>query len=112
MNTTDEIPKLINDFIYARDHRLLKNEIGQAVVQLMQHGIVDDLVRSLIQNPVRKHKIAQAFVGPYEQPILTHGDLFLGIDRREQPIRFPSKYLNGWWAWPRTALRGPRRRSR
>ena len=50
MKTTDEIPKLINDFIYARDHRLLKNEVGQAVVQLMQHGIVDDLVRSLMFN--------------------------------------------------------------
>ena len=95
MKTDDAIPQLIQDFIYARDHRLLENEVGQAVVQLMQHGIVDDLVRSLIQNPVRKHKIAQAFVGPYEQPILTHGDLFLGIDQREQPIRFPSKYLNG-----------------
>ena len=95
MMAKDEIPELIKDFIYARDHRLLEGDVGQAVTQLMSCGVNDDLVRSLIQNPVRKHKIAQAYAGPYELPKLSHGDLMLGIDQRGRPIRSPCQYLNG-----------------
>lgn len=95
MKTKDEIPKLIQDVIYGQDHRLLDDDIGRAATHLLQHGVVDDLVRSLIQTPVRRHKINQAFIGPFELPALTHGDLVLGIDMRGKPIRIPSQYFNG-----------------
>lgn len=95
MTAKSEIPQLIQEFIYARDHRLLENDVGRAVTRLMQHGVVDDLVCSLIHNPVRKHKIAQAFTGPFELPRLSHGDLVQGIDQHGRPIRFRSQYLNG-----------------
>ena len=95
MKTEGEVPQLIRDLIYAREHRLLDNEGGRASVQALQHGVVDDLVRSLIQGPVRKHKIAQAFVGPFALPRLGRGELVLGIDLRGRPIRIPIQYLNG-----------------
>ena len=93
--TQSEIPQLIRDFIYARDHHLLDDDIGQAATQALQHGVVDDLVRGLIQGPVRKHKIAQAFVGPYALPRLEKGALVLGVDLKGRVIRYPSQYLNG-----------------
>lgn len=95
MKTKDEIPQLIHDFIYAQAHRLLDDDVGQAVTDLMQHGIVDDLVRNLIQVPVRRHKIAQMFLGPFEIPTLNYGDLVQGINQRGKEIRFPNRYLNG-----------------
>ncbi|MCH7649366.1 MAG: hypothetical protein IIA83_12285, partial [Thaumarchaeota archaeon] len=87
MKTKDEIPQLIHDFIYAQAHRLLDDDVGQAVTDLMQHGIVDDLVRNLIQVPVRRHKIAQMFLGPFEIPTLNYGDLVQGINQRGKEIR-------------------------
>ncbi len=95
MKTEGEIPQLVRDFIYARDHRLLDDEVGRAVTQALQHGVVDDLVRNLIQGPVRKHRIAQAFLGPFALPKLTQGDLVQGVDQRGRLIRFPGQYLNG-----------------
>ena len=95
MKTESEIPQLVRDFIYARDHCLLDGEVGRAVAQAFQHGVVDDLVRDLIQGPVRKHRIAQAFLGPFALPKLTQGDLVQGIDQHGQLIRIPSQYLNG-----------------
>ena len=92
--TEREIPRLVRDLIYAQEHHLVDDEPARAAVQALQHGVVDDLVRSLIQGPVRKHRIAQAFVGPFALPRLEHGDLVLGIDLRGRPIRFPSQYLN------------------
>ena len=95
MKTDRDIPPLVRDLIYARDHRLLDDEGGRAAVQALQYGVVDDLVRSLIQAPVRKHRIAQAFVGPFALPRLAHGDLVQGTDQHGRQIRFPSQYLNG-----------------
>ncbi len=95
MKTEGDIPQLVRDLIYARDHRLLDGEVGLAATQALQYGVVDDLVRSLIQGPVRRHRIAQAFVGPFALPRLAHGDLVQGTDLKGRLIRFPSQYLNG-----------------
>ena len=95
MKTDRDIPPLVRDLIYARDHRLLDDEGGRAAVQALQYGVGDDLVRSLIQAPVRKHRIAQAFVGPFALPRLAHGDLVQGTDQHGRLIRFPCQYLNG-----------------
>ena len=95
MNSKNEIPLLIQDFIYAHEYHLLDDEVGQVVTKLMQHGVVDDLVCSLIQTPVKKHKIARMFLGAFELPTLFNGNLIQGINQRGKEIRFPSKYLNG-----------------
>ncbi len=92
--TEREIPQLVRDLIYAQEHHLVDDKPARAAVQALQHGVVDDLVRSLIQEPVKKHRIAQAFVGPFALPDLAHGGMKQGIDLRGQPVRYPIQYLN------------------
>ena len=79
MSKQVDIPQWIDDFTYARDHRLLDDEVGKVVTRLVKFGVVDDLVLDLIQDPVRRHKISQAFRGiPFEIPVLNRGNLLLG----------------------------------
>ncbi len=92
--TEREIPQLVRDLIYAQEHHLVDDEPARAAVQALQHGVVDDLVRGLIQAPVRKHKIAQAFAGPFALPGPTRGEIVLGFDRRGRPVCVPRQTLN------------------
>lgn len=91
----DELPKLLQDVLYGTNHRLLDDAVGQAAVQSVTAGVADDFVRDLISNRVHRHKVAQAFAGPFQLPHLGTGELSPGLDQRGRPIQFPVQYLNG-----------------
>lgn len=91
----DELPKLIQDILYAQEHCLLDDQVGYAAMEVVGAGVADAFVRSLIRERVQRHKISQAFVGPFRIPNLNGGELVAGIDTRGRSIRFPIQYLNG-----------------
>lgn len=88
-----EIPQLTRDFLYSHQHHLLDGAVGRAVTQAFYAGIVDDFVRQQIQEPVRKHKIAQAFIGPFRRPRLRRGELIQGLDIKRNRIRIALQAL-------------------
>lgn len=90
-----QLPEIIQDLLYAEDHRLLDDAVGRAAKRAFRLGVADSFVLALIQDPVRKHKIAQAFAGPFRLPQLSEGSLILGIDLQENPVVIPVQYLNG-----------------
>lgn len=98
---SDELPKLVRDILYAQDHRLLDDLTGLAAMRCVHAGVTDEFVRGLITDRVSRHKIGQAFQGPFSRPHLTHGELSLGrvwsLNNRGhgELITFPMQYLNG-----------------
>lgn len=92
---SDELGDLLNDLLYADRFGLLDDPVGGAARRAVELGIVDPLVCEIIQQPVRRHKIAQAFAGPVPLPKLHRGNVVLGFDVNGQPIRVPCQYLNG-----------------
>ncbi|MBK8270288.1 MAG: hypothetical protein IPK83_19130 [Planctomycetes bacterium] len=95
MMTNHKDSGLIDDLIYADRWALLNDPVGCAAREAVASGVVDPLVRELIGEPVRRHKIAQAFAGPFPLPRLCHGNLVLGTDVNGRPVRVPVHYLNG-----------------
>ena len=93
MNKND-IPEFLQNVLYAQDHRLLDDEAGRAATSVVQAGVADDFIRQLIEERVRRHKIAQAFAGPFRLPVLRHGELFQGFDLKGRPLFIPLQYLN------------------
>lgn len=91
----DELPRLLQDVLYGSDHRLLDDDLGEAVLRNVDAGVADEFVRGVLSERVRKHKIAQAFSGPFQMPHLHTGDLTPGFDQWGRGIRFPVQYLNG-----------------
>ncbi len=91
----NDFPDLIQDLLYAQEHSLLNDAVGVAAKQAVEAGVADDFIVGLVREPVRKHKISQAFAGPYRMPKLNHGDFVIGSDLKGRPIRVPVQYLNG-----------------
>jgi hypothetical protein len=92
--SSDSFPKIIQDLLYAEQYRLLEDPVGQAMVRAFHAGVADEFVRGYVHQRVRRHKIQQAFAGPFPLPKLRHGDLVLGRDVQGHILRFPSNYLN------------------
>ncbi|MCH8851745.1 MAG: hypothetical protein IID41_03735 [Planctomycetes bacterium] len=93
MNKND-IPEFLQDILYAHDHRLLDDEEGRAAIDVVWAGVADKFIRDLVQERVRRHKIAQAFAGPFRLPILQGGELFQGFDLKGRRLFIPIQYLN------------------
>jgi len=91
----EKLPQLLQDLLYAEEYHLLDNDAGQAAKQAFEAGVTDTLVRSLISGPVARHKIAQAFAGPFPLPKLVHGDLEVGFDINGRPLRTFRRFANG-----------------
>lgn len=90
----DEIPQLIQAVLYAQHHHLLDDTVGRSAMWVFDHGVADKFVQNIIHERVRKHKIAQAFIGPFELPRLKKGELIQGFDIKHRPTRIPIQYLN------------------
>lgn len=95
MKSKKDVPQSVQDLIYALDNRLLEDDLGRASLQIVHAGIDDPFTYSEIENRVAKHKISQAFEGPYKKAVLNKGDLIIGVDTNGRTFRFPSQYLNG-----------------
>lgn len=91
----DDLTPLIQDLLYAEDYRLLHDPVGQAVRRTIDAGVADDFICGQLRERVAKHKISQAFDGPYRMPQLTDGDIAYGFDMHRKPILVPVQYFNG-----------------
>lgn len=91
----DDIPEIVREMIYAREHWLLSDEAGQAALEVLQAGVADEFVTGLLRDRVRNHRIAQAFEGPFLLPRLSTGDVVRGLDMTGKPVLHPLQYLNG-----------------
>ena len=92
--TPDDLPPLLRDLLYAERHRLLDDPVGDAVKRVISAGVDDDFVRGLLTEPVRRHKIARAFGGPFDSPHLHDGEIVVGLDSNGDPIRVPAQSFN------------------
>ncbi len=90
-----DIPESIKELLYAERHRLLEDDLGRAVRNLIDHDVADGFVRNMVSERVRKHKTARAFAGPIDLPKLNTGRLVLGLDNHQGDIRCPLSFLNG-----------------
>jgi len=88
------ISDLLQDILYAEEHHLLQDPVGQAAREAVALGVTDDLIRDLIQKPVRKHRILRMFEGPYLLPQLKQGEIRLGRDTKGQQILAFVQWLN------------------
>ena len=91
----NDIPQSVRDLIYAQQHRLLDDVAGRAVTRVIEAGVSDKFVQGLIVERVRRHRIAQAFAGPFSLPKLNRGKLVPGMDMRGRTIRMRLQYCNG-----------------
>jgi hypothetical protein len=90
----DDLPPLIKSLLYAQDHRLVDDEVGRALVRSINYEVADSFVTGILTDRVRKHKISQAFVGPFRLPKLDRGEILLGKDVRGRWIRVPLQFFN------------------
>ncbi len=95
MANNDDLSPLVRDLLYGEQFQLLESRAAKAAKRAVALGKVDPLITQLIREPVRKHKIAQAFAGPMPLPRLTQGDLILGFDQKGRLVRMPMQFLNG-----------------
>lgn len=91
----DDIPQSVLDFLYAQKHRLLEDVAGRAVARVLEAGVSDKFVQGLLIDRVRRHRIAQAYAGPFPVSKLNKGKLVLGTDPRGRILRMPLQYCNG-----------------
>ncbi len=89
-----ELPKLVRDLVYAQRYRLLDDGVGRAAKRAFDAGVVDRFVEGIIGGRVAKHRIARAFAGPFLLPNLRVGEIVLGVDERDEPVRCPLQALN------------------
>lgn len=94
MTRQTDLPQVVEDLLYAEDHRLLDDPVGRSVKRVLDADVADEFVTGMLTERVRKHRVAQAFAGPFRVPRLTRGELVPGRDTRGTPIRVPLQYLN------------------
>lgn len=91
---TDDLPNQIRHLLYAQEHRLLDDGVGLAAIRAVWAGVADGFVDGLIRDRVRRHKVTQAFAGPFPIPQLQHGDCVLGLDDQDRVLRSRIDWLN------------------
>ncbi len=91
----NDLSPLIQDLLYAQDHRLLCDPVGMALHRAISAGVADDFVVATVRDRVQRHKVSQAFAGPFRLPCLQNGNVILGSDVRRRAISIPAQYLNG-----------------
>jgi len=91
---TNEIPDLIQDVLYAEKHRLLDESKGRKILKVFRAGVADSFIIEFIRGKVHRHKIAQAFTGPFPLPKLNKGNFIQGMDQRKRPVVYPLQYNN------------------
>ncbi len=89
----EKLPKLIEDLLYAEEHRLLNDSIGRAMKRAIGCGVADRFIMDFVDQRVRTHRIRQAFTGPFPMPKLTRGDFLIGLDLRGRPLFCPSQFF-------------------
>lgn len=92
---SNDIPTAVLEFVYALENRLLDDEEGRAVARVVQAGVSDSFVQGVITDRVRRHRIAQAFAGPFEVPKLLRGRIVLARDQKGRLIRLPLRAFGG-----------------
>lgn len=91
----NELPQLIHDLLYADEHCLLNDEVGQAVRRALSCGLTDDpFLRQYLHGRIHHHMVSQAFAGPFRVPHLKHGDVIAGTDQQGNVLRYPLQFLN------------------
>lgn len=90
-----ELPQLVQDLLYADEHRLLNDELGLAVRHAISNGLTDDpFLRHIIEYRVHRHAVTQAFAGPFPIPRLAEGDVVAGTDLHGSLLRYSLQFLN------------------
>ncbi|MCC6678642.1 MAG: hypothetical protein IT436_16025 [Phycisphaerales bacterium] len=88
-----ELPRLVRDLIYARQHGLLDDDVGRAAARAVLAGVGDSFVERLIGDRVFWGKVRGAMSGGFDLPRLGNGEVLLGRDLRGRPVRVPLRSL-------------------
>ncbi len=91
--TKDPSSHLIEDLLYAYEHRLLTDPVGQAVDRSIAAGVQGKFDMAELTRRVGKHQTAQRFAGPFRRHELTRGAILLGHDLQGRAVRIPVQPL-------------------
>ena len=89
----DNESQIIDDLLYADDHRVLENEVGVAIRTAIDFGIRDSFVTGELHGRVGKYRTAQIFNGPLRLPKLSRGRIALGRATNGSTIKIPVSTL-------------------
>jgi len=85
--------QVLLDLKYAIDHRLLDDAIGRSIHRTVELGVADDTIVGFLEQRVRKHQTAQLFAGPFRSVPSTTGEIAVGFDLKDRPVRMPVQML-------------------
>ena len=85
--TIDKPSQVIEDLLYAVDHQLLDDPVGEALHLVIRSGVRDSFAPRELHNRVFNHRIAQQFNGPFRLHKLIRGRIALGRDRKHRWAR-------------------------
>jgi len=95
MTSKDDLGTLINDTLFCLDRGRLDDEVGKALLGIVQAGVCDSRIAGMIRGRAQKEKTRQAFSRmPFREPKLGSGELTMGMDLHGKPIDVPIQYLN------------------
>lgn len=92
MTARSSLSPLLADLLYARDNRLLDDPLGQKLGQAIRLGLGNKFVIDTLQSRVERHRIAQAFAGPFMSPPEFVGDIVHGVTPNGRHVRAPLQY--------------------
>ena len=77
----DDLSAVAADVLYCKQHDLLRDDVGRALLNIYHAGVADTAVAYMIKQRATKHKYRQAFGAntPFKQPKLNEGDYIVGL---------------------------------
>jgi len=95
MTSKDNLGTLLDDTLFCLDHGRLDDDVGKAMLGIVQAGACDPCIAGMIRGRARKERIRQAFNRmPFREPRLGSGELAVGLDIKGRPLPVPIQYLN------------------
>ncbi len=76
----EQLPRHIQELLYADEHRLLNDRVGHAVRHMFRLGVAGEFEHSELRSRIERDRIRQAFAGPFRVPKLNKGDFIIGYD--------------------------------
>jgi len=87
---------LFQSIVWGTRHDAFDSPLGRSLVKAYSAGACDEEIARLIQDQVRPLKTKEAFgeLDPFRRPQIRAGQIEIGSDLAQSPIRFPFQWLN------------------
>lgn len=87
---TPSFSEWMQDLLYDHEHKVLDDfSYGEAIRNVSLHGLAGDFEHDLVKEHVDHHRLVRAFAGPFDEPNLSHGQIFWGKTLKGKEVRTP-----------------------